>query len=206
MSDIDVDLDLIRRAAAGEPVAQERFILKHRPALMRYLERHVPQDLRRHIEPRDVYQDVCFEVFRQIASFHADDPGMAIRWLLRIAHNRIVDLVRTHNAAKRGAGRQTELNDSADDTSVVRLLQDLAVYERTPSQSAMRHELHVLIEKCLDRLPDDYRLAIRYRYIEALPIDDIATKMDRSAGSVTMLCNRALKRLREDMRSFSRYL
>lgn len=208
MSEDDAELDLIRRAAQGDSVAQERFLLKHRSVLLRYLERHIPQSLRRHIEPQDVFQDVCFEVFRRMGTFTTNDPRMAVRWLLRIARNRVIDLARAHNSAKRGGGLQVQLtmNESSDDDSVVKLLEELAVYERTPSQSAIHHELLRQLERSLERLPDDYRTALRHRYIEGLPVDVTAARMNRTCGAVSMLCNRGLKALRMELNSFSRYI
>lgn len=208
MSHDDAELDLIRQAAKGDPIAQQRFLLQHRNTLFRYLERHVPDDLRRHIEPQDVYQDVCFDVFRRMSTFTATDSRMAVRWLLRIARNRVIDLVRMHQTVKRGGGRVTDLDsdDSVGDDSVVKLLQQLAIYERTPSRSAIHHELLAALERSIDRLPADYRQVVRARFIEGLPVDEVAKRMSRSNGAVLMLCSRGLKALRMELRSFSRYI
>jgi DNA-directed RNA polymerase specialized sigma24 family protein len=48
-------------------------------------------------------------------------------------------------------------------------------------------------------------MAIRYRYLEGLPLDTVAHRMKRTSGAVLMLCHRGLKMLRMDLRSFSRY-
>lgn len=208
MSQPDTELDLIRRAASGDQVAQQRFLLKNRTVLLRYIERHLPDDLQRHIEPQDVYQDVCFDAFRQINSFRATDPGMGMRWLLRIAHNRLVDIIRANHTAKRGGGRQVDIEpkDPTDESSVIQALQELAVYKRTPSQSAIRHELHVRLEQCIDHLPADYRQVIQCRYIEVVPFEETARRMNRSSSAVQMLCARALKQLRMELQSMSRYI
>ena len=58
----------------------------------------------------------------------------------------------------------------------------------------------------MNRLPADYREALRCRYLEGMAVNDIAARMNRSSGSVLMLCNRGLKALRLEMRSFSAYL
>lgn len=207
MSQDEAELALIHQAARGDPYAQEMFLRHHRPLLLRYLTRHVPADLLRHIEPQDVYQDICFDVFRRISSFKASDPRMAVRWLLRIARNRVIDLVRMHETLKRGHRRRTELSTKVDDdASVIHLLQELAVYHRTPSRSAIVHELAIALEQSIERLPADYRTAIKARFIEGLDVEETARRMSRSKGAVLMLCNRALKALRLELRSFSRYL
>ena len=206
MSQEDPQLQLIRRASGGDSAALELLLLQYRSDLLRYITKKIPDDIRRTIEPQDILQDVYFEVFRKMESFKATEPGMALRWMLRIARNRLIDLVRLTGAAKRGGGRQTVLAESGSDDSVVKLLQDLSVYERTPSRSAAAHELLAAVQQCLNRLPPDYREALRSRYLEGMPVNDIAARMNRSSGSVLMLCNRGLKALRIEMRSFSAYL
>lgn len=206
MSQEDPQLQLIRRASSGDVAALEVLLLQYRGELLQYLARKIPDDLRRTIEPQDILQDVYFEVFRSMGSFKADAPGMALRWMLRIARNRVIDLVRLNHSAKRGGGRLAELAGNSSDEAVVQLLQDLSVYERTPSRSAVAHELLGAVQQCMNRLPPDYREAIRHRYLEGMAVNDIAAKMNRSSGSVLMLCNRGLKALRLELKSFSAYL
>ena len=205
-NDDEADLELIRRAAKGDPVAQQRFLLQHRPLLLRYLKRRIPDDLRPHIEPEDVFQDVCFDVFRRMSTFSATDSRMAVRWLLRIAHNRIIDLMRMHMTSKRGGGRHTDVGGDNSADSVSRMLQELSVYSRTPSKSAVSHELMAALERSLDRLPEDYCQVIRYRYIDCLSFRETAEKMNRTEDSIQKLCRRGMDALRMEMHSFSRYI
>ena len=208
MSNVDdeADIETIRLAAKGDPLAQERFLLQHRPILLRYLKRRIPEDLRPHIDAEDVFQDICFDVFRRMSTFSATDSHMAIRWLLRIAHNRIVDLVRMHLTSKRGGGRVGNTAIDEPEDSVIKLLHDLSVYSRTPSRSAISHELLATLERSLDRLPADLSQAVRYRYIDGLRFHDAGVKMNRSDEAVQKLCKRGLDALRLELRSFSRYI
>jgi RNA polymerase sigma-70 factor (ECF subfamily) len=202
-------IQLIHRAAAGDVAAMELFLLSQRRHLMRYLDRRVPAELRRLIEPQDVMQDVYLDVFRNMNTFTSTDPGMAMRWLVRIARNRVIDLVRMQQSSKRSDGLQGTLtggpNETVTEESIVQLLQNLAVHEKTPSRSAAAHELSAMLERCLTKLPKEHRMAIRYRYLEGLPLDTVAHRMKRTSGAVLMLCHRGLKMLRMDLRSFSRY-
>lgn len=67
------------------------------------------------------------------------------------------------------------------------------------SQQAIRHEGELRLAEALSRLPAEYRDVILMRNIEGLSHDEIAHRMDRSAGAVRMLWVRALARLREEM-------
>lgn len=204
----DAELRLIQQAVSGSPVAFEQFLLKHRGRLIGYLSRRVPEDLRRVVDCQDIFQDVCFEAFRRVGTFAATDTRSAFRWLMVMARNRTIHLIRMHRAAKRQPGRLNDIGAVRDwkNESMVLLLQDLAVYERTPSQSAAWHELMAILQQCVSHLPPDYRQAIRLRYLESLPVGEIARRMSRTDRAVHMLCNRGLKLIRIEMRSASRYL
>lgn len=208
MTDEEAQLELIRKAAEGDTVAQERFVLLHRATLMRYLRRHIPDDMRANLDPQDVYQDICFEVFRRINTFKTQEPRMAPRWLLRIARNRVIDLVRQHHSLIRGGKRVVHLDsdEKVGEDSVVKLLQHLAVYSRTPSRSAVSHELIAALERSIGHLPEHYRTVIRARYIEGQGFGAIAQKMGRTDAAVQMLCRRGLEALQVELRSFSRYI
>jgi RNA polymerase sigma-70 factor (ECF subfamily) len=57
----------------------------------------------------------------------------------------------------------------------------------------------VLLAAALARLPDDYREVVILRNLEGLSHEEVARRMDRSAGAVRMLWVRALTRLREEL-------
>jgi RNA polymerase sigma-70 factor, ECF subfamily len=200
------DLDLVRKAAAGDAAALELFMLRHRSQLLGFVTRHTPPDVRRTVDPQDILQDIYFDAFRRMGSFAATDQRSALRWLVTMARHRIIDLVRTHRSAKRGGGQRVDLGGEAEgNDSFALLLQDLAVYERTPSRSAAAHELLATLQRHIDTLPEDHRQAIRLHYVEGLTVEQVGARMNRSAGAAQMLCSRGLKMLRTHMRSMSQY-
>jgi RNA polymerase sigma-70 factor (ECF subfamily) len=56
-----------------------------------------------------------------------------------------------------------------------------------------------MLADALAELPADYRDVIVLRQIEGLPFDEIAQRMQRSAGAARMLWLRALSNLRESL-------
>lgn len=173
-----------------------RLLAAHRADLTAYARRHVPPDLAREVDAQDVVQDVAIEAFRRLHQFVPKDADADRRWLLTIARNRIINLVAARRADKRGGGWVDRLRDASPD-DVVALLEQLAVYERTPSRSAVDRELFARLHVALDLLPADQRLAVRLRYIEGRPAADVAARMGRSEGAVHMLVSRSLVALRD---------
>jgi RNA polymerase sigma-70 factor (ECF subfamily) len=193
----------------ADPPTVEALVGQESHKVLAYLQRHLPQELRPTIEPADVLQDTYFEAFRRLSEFRWDGADSVYRWLVTIARNRVIDLVRMKRALKRGGerARRQVLTDAAfGQDSIVLMLTELAVYQRTPSRSAVRREIIAALERSVDGLPVTQRDVIRLRYLEGLPIEEIAKRMGRTPGAIKQLCNRAYKALRVEMRSASMYL
>jgi RNA polymerase sigma-70 factor (subfamily 1) len=188
--------------------ALEQLLRAHRDGLHAFLRRRIPTSLQSLIEPQDVLQDVYLEAFRRLAEFPGTTGnGIAFAWLLAVARNRLINLIAEHGAAKRGGGRNamspsqsvSGAAGSEDDVAIV--LEELSVYEKTPSRSALAHEAAAAVERSLERLPDDYRRAIRMRFMDQMPYSEIAVALGRSQRAAEMVCTRAMASLRVEMNS-----
>lgn len=72
----------------------------------------------------------------------------------------------------------------------------LATDGNSPSASAERRDLGVVLSDALAELSEDHRDVIVLHHLEGLDWDDVARRMGRTAGAVRMLWTRALKQLR----------
>jgi len=196
---------LISNAVAGDSAALELLLFRRRKRLLAYVQAHFPAELVGFIEPQDVLQDTWLKAIRAISDFHPDGPDPVYRWVVTIARNVILDQIRHARTAKRKSTR-VPLERTDENASIIRLLEEMAVYHRTPSKSAASHELIAALDSAIERLPSDQARALRLRHLEGLEIREIAHRMRRTVGSVSMLCNRALKSLRWEMRSVSLYM
>ena len=101
----------------------------------------------------------------------------------------VLTMTNTKNAVITGASRGLGLA----------LARGLAAEGPSPSQLASEREAAVRLADALARLPDDYRDVLLLRIFEELPAEEVAQRMNRSAGAVRMLQMRALQALREVM-------
>ena len=158
--------------------------------------------LRGRVSPSDVVQDTFFEAHRDFAQFRGKSTGEFVAWLRRIVVNNILRVVEQHVLAeKRDVRREVSLEEIGRrlEQSTVRLETLLAEEADSPSRCATRHENEIILADALTELPADYREVIVLRHIEGLPFEEVARRMDRTAGAVRMLWLRALKKLRETM-------
>jgi RNA polymerase sigma-70 factor (ECF subfamily) len=205
MSSTDDEANLIFKAVNGDGVALELLLYPYGRRLLGYVRARFPDELRGVMEPSDVLQDIWLRAVGSISGFHSDASDPVFRWLVGIARHVIADHLRYVRTAKRHDSHAASTGPDESD-SVVRLLEELAVYQKTPSKSAANHELMIALDSAIERLPSDQARALRLRHLTGMKSKEIAELMNRTEGSISMLCNRALKNLRLEMRSASFYI
>ena len=195
------DAVLIDRAVAGDTLALEQLLEAHYPTLLQYVTRHLPRPLRRSTDPADIVQETYFEACRLIAGFVPSGEGALYRWLATIARNRMLMLLRKASTRHETA----ESERAAGGEPVITLLEQLAVYRRTPSRSAAAHELMGALEGAIDRLPADFRHVVILRHLQGLTVAETAARMNKRPEAVYWLCSRALQAIRAELESSSHF-
>lgn len=170
---------LARRAQRGDVEAFDVLVVRHAPALRRFIANTYPD--------RDECDDIVQETF--IAAWKAL-PTFAFRskfrtWLYSLASRRTVDALRRRRP-------QTDL-DSAADTP------DLGP---GPGQRALDGDFMTALNRELARLPYPGRAAWWLREVYDLPLSEIATVLHTTEGSVRGHLQRTRKRLAEALEEF----
>lgn len=150
-------------------------------------------------------QDAYIAAIRGRSSFRPEGPDAFRRWLSVIALRKLRDAIRAQRAAKRGGAVQAGAAAATGESSVVALLDLVAIHERTPSRSAARRELVSAVQKAVAELKPEHRDVIRYRYMQGLSVAETAAQMDRSPGAIMKLAERALAALADGMGDLGRY-
>jgi RNA polymerase sigma-70 factor, ECF subfamily len=205
MSSVGDEPSLISKAVRGDLASLEMLLYRHHRSLSAYLQSHFPTELRDWLEPEDVLQDIWLKAITAVSRFRPEGPDPVFRWLVTIARHQISDHLKYVRTSKRKNTRHL-LDKNCDDESIARLLAEMAVYLRTPSKSAVSHELMVALDSAIGRLPRDQAMALRLRHLTGLDVPEVARQMNRTRASAANLCKRALKSLRWEMRSVSLYI
>lgn len=207
MSADEQQLSMIRRAVGGDIVALTVVLTESRAKLLDYLQRRIPPDLKGTVDADDLAQEAHVEVFRHIGDFELRGPDSLDRWVATIALRKLRDAIKMRRADRRGGGKMalSPFPRHVED-SMVALLDVLAVTTRTPSQSAVRHEVVAAVQDALAELPEDYRQAIWMVHIEGRSAAAAAEQMGRTERAIHNLCYKAKARLRERLGSDSRFM
>ena len=206
MSHAESDLELISEAVSGNGPALEELLLTYHDRLSARIARRLPATLRGTTSEEDILQQAYTEVFQRIGSFEVRGRWAFFRWLIDIADHRLQDAIRAQRTIKRGGGRaKVDIRVDVESDSVSELIEMLAGPERTPSHVAARQEAVAAVEAGLASLGEDRQRAVRLRYLQGLPVSEVAKAMDKTPRAVRNLCQRALTELHAILGQTSQY-
>ena len=193
-----LDDDLLRQAAAGNPDAVNRLLEQHRAALRRVIGLRLDRRLARRVDASDVVQDVLLEASRRLPEFVREAKMPFPLWLRQLARDRIIDMHRRHRAAsRRSVDREQPLAGGGfADRSSFDLAAQLRDRELTPAAATIRRELHRRFLDALDELSDEDREVILLRHVEHLGNTEVAEALGLTPPAAGMRYLRALRRLR----------
>ena len=189
--------NLIRAAQKGDESATERLFEVYSERILRIVRLRMGSGLRSSIESVDVVQDALVLAFRDLDSFSYTNEGDFLRWLSRIAENRIRDHLRKIHADKRDIRKEIPLNNmSATQDTLVR--SNGPVDTTTPSLIMSKREDLNKLEKAMDTLRPEHKEIITMIKIEGLSYKEAGEKLGKSADAVRMLLSRAMVALSQN--------
>jgi RNA polymerase sigma-70 factor (ECF subfamily) len=193
--------DLIRRCRAGEERAREELFDRYRHYLQMLARAQLGRQLRTKCDTSDLVQQTLLEAHRDFAAFQGSHEAELLAWLRRILAHNLFNEARRFTAQQRDAAREISLEQmqASVEHSSLALGHCLAADTPSPSQLAVQRENAVRLADALARLPIDYQTVLLLRVFEELPAEEVAQRMDRTAGAVRMLQMRALTALREQL-------
>jgi RNA polymerase sigma-70 factor (ECF subfamily) len=171
---------MLAAAGRGEHWALTELFRAYQPPLLRYLRAQEPS------MADDLASEVWVSVARQMQRFVGDEAGFR-SWLFTIGRCRLIEHRR--KAARR---RTDPMPDDLLDAAMERGLDGdpaVLVLDRLGVRDA--------IDTLIADLSPDQAEAVLLRVVAGLDVTEVARIMDRSPGSVRVLCHRALRRLAE---------
>ena len=182
----------------NEQVLSDRVLLNHylsgdRSAMSQLIERHsrrVRDYINMMVKDRDLADDIFQETFikavRVIDEGRYTDNGKFLSWILRIAHNQVIDYFR----AQRQDKAVSESEAGYD------ILGTLKLAERTVEDSMVSEQIERDVRGLVELLPPEQREVVMMRYFSGLSFKDIAEQTDVSINTALGRMRYALINLR----------
>jgi RNA polymerase sigma-70 factor (ECF subfamily) len=175
------DAQLVERALGGDQDAYRLLVSRHQAAVYNLIVRV----LRNPALAQDLAQDTFLRAFSHLDSF---DPRYRFTsWVLRIAHNLAVDVLR------RKSPEELPLDPPDDDAAGKARVQAALVDPRSDeaSRRVEQGDLARALESALARVRPEYRELLVLRYHEELSYEEVAEVTGLPVGTVKSYLHRA---------------
>jgi RNA polymerase sigma-70 factor (ECF subfamily) len=142
----------------------------------------------------DLVQETMLKAHQNFPSFRGSTEQEWITWIRQILVNNLADLHRRFSLQARHVERERSLEALSEKSS--QSLHDLVPARgSSPSQSAQRRELGVILADALAEVSDDDREVVVLRNLRELEWKEIAALTGRTPDAARMLWTRALGRV-----------
>lgn len=177
----------------SDRVLLNNYLLGDRSAISELIERHSKR-VRNYIGMMvkdddiadDIFQETFIKAVKVIDEGRYTDSGKFLSWVLRIAHNRVLDHFRRQKSSH-------QVNESEAGYDVIGTLR---FSEPTTEDEIMHSEMEQTIRNLVELLPEEQREVVRLRYYSKLSFQEIAEQTDVSINTALGRMRYALINLR----------
>ena len=177
----------------SDRVLLNNYLLVDRSAISELIERHSKR-VRNYIGMMvkdddiadDIFQETFIKAVKVIDEGRYTDSGKFLSWILRIAHNRVLDHFRRQKSSR-------QVNESEAGYDVIGTLR---FAEPTTEDEMVHSEMEQTIRDLVELLPDEQREVVRLRYYSKLSFQEIAEQTEVSINTALGRMRYALINLR----------
>jgi RNA polymerase sigma factor (sigma-70 family) len=175
MKNTRTDYELINSYINGDERSIELLILRHKSKVYSYINLYIrSRDL-----ADDIFQDTFMKVVQSVRQGRYQDDGRFISWVMRIAHNLIID----HFRHEKQSGLILNEDYESD------IFNSYKLSDENVENTMMRNQVMHDVRKLIRELPDDQREVVIMRHYAGMSFKEIA---DMTGVSI----NTALGRMR----------
>ena len=187
------DRRLVRRLLSGDERAFDEFFEGHFPGLYRFALTRLSHD---EDAAEEVAQATVCKAITKLATYRGE--AALFTWLCTFCRHEISSYFRRNKLMTRRV-------DLIEDTPEVRsALESLGEMFEGPEKALDRAEIGRLVQVALDQLPSHYGSALEWKYLEGLPVKEIASRLKLSPKAAESLLTRAREAFREGFSSLTR--
>ena len=176
------DQELIGRYLAGYQSCLEKLIRRHKNRIFAYILMIVKdKEL-----AEDLFQDTFIKVINTIRSGSYKEEGKFIQWVLRIAHNLIIDYFRK--------SKRIPLVENSDEYDI---FDRIRIPVESVEQKLITEQIHEDVKKLIEYLPREQKEVLIMRHYGDMSFKDIAEQTNVSINTALGRMRYALINLRK---------
>jgi len=181
------DQELVNRYISGEESALSTLIHRHKRRIFSYI-MHTVKDK---ALTEDIFQDTFIKVIKNLKKGHYNEEGKFLPWVLRIAHNLIIDTFRQDKRMPTISGGVNEDGETFDIFSL------LGEHDRTIEQEIIQGQIRKDIRKLIECLPAEQREVLMMRHYYDMSFKEISEQTNVSINTALGRMRYALINLRK---------
>ena len=180
---IPQDKDLISQYLEGNQFSLEKLISRHQNRVFAYI-LMVVKDKQL---ADDIFQDTFIKVINTIKSGAYKEEGKFIQWVMRIAHNLIIDYFRKSK-------RIPVIENDKDDFDI---FDTIRFTDPSVEDQMITDQIHSDVRKLIEYLPPEQKEVLFMRHYSEMSFKDIAEQTDVSINTALGRMRYALINLRK---------
>jgi RNA polymerase sigma-70 factor (ECF subfamily) len=177
------DQELIAKYLNGNEKSLEKLIYRHKRKVFAYIMMVVKDDQ----VADDIFQDTFIKVINTFRSGSYKEEGKFIQWVMRIAHNLIIDHFRR-------AKRLPLVNNSNDDYDIFDMVR---ITDPSIEEQIIMEQIHEDVRSLIEFLPAEQKEVLMMRHYDNMSFKEIADATDVSINTALGRMRYALINLRK---------
>lgn len=177
------DQELVQAYIKGDHSAIEVLINRHRSKVYTY----ILLTIKNQQLAEDLFQETFIKVIQSLRSGKYKDNGKFLSWVIRIAHNLIIDHFR----------KEKQMNTLSNDDSEVDLFNSKKLSDSNIEELIIHGQIRSEVRSLINELPEDQREVVLLRHYGGLSFKEIADQTDVSINTALGRMRYALINLRK---------
>lgn len=177
------DYELLNNYISGNEISINILLDRHRKRIFDYIYMMVKnQDV-----ADDIFQETLIKVVRFVCEGRYTENGKFLSWVLRIAHNQVIDYFR----------QKKQRNNISEGDAGYDLLNHPKFSDRTVEERLITDQIEADVRKLIDFLPSEQKEVVLMRYYMGLSFKEIAEQTNVSINTALGRMRYALINLRK---------
>jgi len=177
------DQELVRQFINGNRSGIENLIHRHKKKVFTYISIYV----REQSLAEDIFQETFLKVIHSLKAGKYTDNGKFLSWVMRIAHNLIIDHFR----------REKQMRMLSNDDYESDILNEKKFTEDNIEDNMVKEQIVNDVRTLPEKLPEDQREVVMLRHYAGLSFKEIAEQTDVSINTALGRMRYALINMRK---------
>ena len=177
------DRELVEHYKRGNQASIETLINRHKNKVYTY----ILMTVKNTALAEDIFQDTFIKVIQSLDAGRYQDNGRFLSWVIRIAHNLVIDHFR----------KQNQMSVSSNDDYENDLFNNARFSDSTVEEEIVQDQIYRDVRRLVDNLPEEQREVVILRHYAGLSFREIAEQTNVSINTALGRMRYALINMRK---------